>query len=136
MTIVLEHQFWDLAVTDDAFAVTLSFQNRPERLTIPLAAISAFTDPSVKFELRFQQHEGAATPEGRRRDAGETPAPGAKVAPPLVAVPVASERKGAAAAGDPKKPGERKSAAAKSVETKSVEKKPGEIVALDTFRKK
>src|SRR5260370_6026024 len=60
MTIVLEHQFWDLSVTDEAFAVTLSFQNRPERLTIPLAAISAFADPSVKFGLQFQERAGGA----------------------------------------------------------------------------
>jgi uncharacterized protein len=54
MTIVLEHQFWGLEVGDDAFAVTLSFSGRMERLTVPFAAINAFTDPSVKFGLQFQ----------------------------------------------------------------------------------
>jgi len=54
MTIVLQHQFWDLKATDDAFAVTLSFKSRPERLSIPLKAITAFADPSVKFALQFR----------------------------------------------------------------------------------
>ena len=53
MTIVLQHQFWDLEVGDEAFSVTLSFQKQPERLTIPLAAIRSFADPSVNFALEF-----------------------------------------------------------------------------------
>jgi uncharacterized protein len=54
MTIVLQHQFWGLEVRDKDFSVTLSFQNRPEQLTIPFAAITTFADPSVKFGLQFQ----------------------------------------------------------------------------------
>ncbi len=54
MTIVLQHQYRDLDVTDDAMAVNLSFNNREERLTIPFAAISTFADPSVNFALQFQ----------------------------------------------------------------------------------
>jgi uncharacterized protein len=54
MTIVLQHQFWGLDVRDEDFSVTLSFQNRPEQLTIPFAAITSFADPSVKFGLQFQ----------------------------------------------------------------------------------
>lgn len=54
MTVVLEHQFWDLEVNEQCFSVTLSFQNRPERLTIPFDAITAFADPAVKFGLQFQ----------------------------------------------------------------------------------
>jgi uncharacterized protein len=53
MTIVLQHQFWGLEVGDDAFSVTLSFSDRMERLTVPFAAINAFTDPAVKFGLQF-----------------------------------------------------------------------------------
>jgi hypothetical protein len=60
MTIVLQHQFWDLKIADDAFSVTLSFKNRPERLSIPLLAITAFADPSVKFMLQFR---GVAAPD-------------------------------------------------------------------------
>jgi uncharacterized protein len=54
MTVVLEHQFWDLEVSEQYFAVTLSFQNKSERLTIPFDAITAFADPAVKFGLQFQ----------------------------------------------------------------------------------
>ena len=54
MTIVLQHQFWDLAVQDDLVAVTLKFHGRPSRLVIPLTAISAFGDPSVNFGLQLK----------------------------------------------------------------------------------
>ncbi len=54
MTIVLQHQFYDLEVKEDIFSVMLSFNNVPERLTIPLAAITIFADPSVNFALQFQ----------------------------------------------------------------------------------
>lgn len=53
MTIVIQHQFWDLAVMPDGFSVTLSFNKRPERLVIPFAAMTAFADPSIKFGLQF-----------------------------------------------------------------------------------
>src|SRR5690349_17095030 len=53
MTIVLQHQFWDLDVTDEGFAVTLSFQKQLERLVIPFAAVRSFADPSVEFRLEF-----------------------------------------------------------------------------------
>lgn len=54
MTIVLQHQFWDLEVKDDRFSISLSFSQVPTRLTIPFAAIKAFYDPSVQFGLQFQ----------------------------------------------------------------------------------
>jgi hypothetical protein len=54
MTIVLEHQFWGLEVDERQFAVTLSFRNLPQRLTVPFAAVTAFSDPSVKFGLEFR----------------------------------------------------------------------------------
>ena len=54
MTIVLEHQFWGLEVDDNQFSVTLSFRNQAERLVVPMAAITAFADPSVKFGLEFR----------------------------------------------------------------------------------
>ena len=56
MSVILQHQFWDLAVTDDAFEVTLSFGGKPERLHIALEAITAFSDPAAKFELQFRSH--------------------------------------------------------------------------------
>jgi hypothetical protein len=54
MTIVLQYQFDDLNIDKDNLSVTLSFNNVPERLVVPLAAISIFADPSVNFALQFQ----------------------------------------------------------------------------------
>ena len=54
MTIVLQYQFSDLFVDDTLLKVTLSFNNVPEKLEVPLAAISIFADPSVNFALQFQ----------------------------------------------------------------------------------
>ncbi len=54
MTIVLQYQFSDLSVSEEMLNVTLSFNNVPERLEIPVAAISIFADPSVNFALQFQ----------------------------------------------------------------------------------
>src|ERR1700737_472093 len=53
MTIVLQHQFWDLSVTGEAFEVGLSFQNVPEMLLIPFDAVTRFADPAAGFELKF-----------------------------------------------------------------------------------
>ena len=53
LTIVIQHQYWDLEVKDTHFSVTLSFSGNPETLVIPFAAISQFTDPSVGFGLQF-----------------------------------------------------------------------------------
>jgi hypothetical protein len=54
MTIVLQYQFYDLSVDDDILRVTLSFNNIPEKLVVPLAAVTIFADPSVNFALQFQ----------------------------------------------------------------------------------
>jgi uncharacterized protein len=53
MTIILQHQFWDLSVTEDSFEVGLSFRNVPEMLLIPFDAVTSFLDPFVGFELKF-----------------------------------------------------------------------------------
>ena len=65
MTIVLQHQFWGLEVGDEAFSVSLSFSGRVERLTIPLAAITGFADPSVKFGLQFAAPAEAPSEEAK-----------------------------------------------------------------------
>lgn len=57
MTIVLQHQFWGLEVNDERFQVELSFDNIPEKLTIPFVAIKGFFDPSVQFGLQFEAGE-------------------------------------------------------------------------------
>lgn len=53
MTIVIQHQFWELKVTDSQFEIGLSFSDTPEKLVIPFNAIRGFYDPSVNFELEF-----------------------------------------------------------------------------------
>jgi hypothetical protein len=63
MTIVLQYQFWALEVATDGFAVTLSFNDEPERLVVPFTAVTAFADPAAKFGLQFQQETGAAPDE-------------------------------------------------------------------------
>jgi hypothetical protein len=57
MTIILQHQFWDLAVTEHAFEVGLSFSGIPERLLIPFEALTGFFDPSVQFGLKFDNQD-------------------------------------------------------------------------------
>jgi uncharacterized protein len=54
MTVVLQHQFWNLTITEDRFEVELSFDNIPEKLIIPFNAIKGFLDPSVQFGLQFE----------------------------------------------------------------------------------
>lgn len=53
MTIVLQHQYWDLESGEDGFGVTLSFNDKPERLIVPYEAIKVFADPGVEFGLQF-----------------------------------------------------------------------------------
>jgi len=63
MTIVVQHQFWDLAVLDDHFEISLTFSKILEQLVVPYAAVKGFVDPSVQFVLQFQAIEdGAALP--------------------------------------------------------------------------
>src|SRR5262249_34326530 len=54
MTIVLQHQFWDLTVNEEGFEVGMSFGGIPERLGVPFAAIKSFVDPSAQFGLKFE----------------------------------------------------------------------------------
>lgn len=67
MTIVVQHQFQGLKVEDERFSIVLSFNNIPEKLVIPFAALTAFADPSVKFGLQFHVEEagdGQPPPSG------------------------------------------------------------------------
>ena len=66
MTVVLQHQFWDLAVSDAHFEVALSFNGVSEKLHVPFEAIKGFFDPSVQFGLQFEPQGEAA---GARREA-------------------------------------------------------------------
>lgn len=64
ITIVLQHQFEDLQVSDDAFQVSLSFNGQKHRLNVPFAAVRSFADPSVHFGLQINQASGGAMPAG------------------------------------------------------------------------
>lgn len=69
MTIVLQHQYWNLEVEDHQFSIVLSFNHVKHNLTVPFAAVTAFADPSVKFGLQFRQFEDEideALEDGRR----------------------------------------------------------------------
>ena len=72
MTIILQHQFWGLEVAPESFAVTLSFNNRQERLSIPFDAISAFADPAVQFGLQFEASEADLGAAGGKAKAPES----------------------------------------------------------------
>ena len=71
MTVVMQHQFWDLHVTDTTFEIGLSFNGIPERLLVPFKAITAFVDPHVSFGLKFDagaDGENAGVPKGEAAD--------------------------------------------------------------------
>jgi hypothetical protein len=110
MTIILQHQFWDLVVTDDRFEVGLSFGGVPERLVVPFHAIKSFFDPSVQFGLQFEPSDAAA----------ETSAPKLPATPAAVSPPVAAPA--SAASDEPKPP--------------AAPSEGAEVVRLDRFRKK
>jgi hypothetical protein len=95
MTIVLQYQFEHLSVDAEKIGVTLSFNNVPERLVIPLAAVTIFADPSVNFALQFQ-------PLGELMDHGEEEGP----APDDGGASPKGGKKGKAAKGEDAKTGE------------------------------
>ena len=76
MTIVLQHQFWDMVLEEDQFTVTLSFKNRPAELRIPYDALTAFVDPSVKVGLQFNaQSSGPVSVTALRQEGDLIPVP-------------------------------------------------------------
>ena len=111
MTVVMQHWYDKLVVSDDGFSVTLNFGDAPEPLYIPYDAIKTFVDPSVEFGLRFETQEpdddeGAAT---KRPKAPGVPLPRSKTSKT-----------------PEKAPADRKA---------SEKAKDAEIVSLDSFRK-
>ncbi|MBB3963359.1 MULTISPECIES: SspB family protein [Rhizobium] len=108
MTIVIQHQFWEMKVTESSFEIGLSFSDVPEKLFIPFNAIRGFYDPSVNFELEF---------DVPLADSDELPEA------EITAYPVTAEKmeKTEDAAGKP---------------AEGDEKKAGSVVSLDAFRKK
>jgi len=107
MTVILQHQFWDLVVTDDRFEVGLSFGGIPERLVVPFNSIKSFFDPSVQFGLQFEPSDTAA----------EAPATNLPAVPVVSAPPVPA-------------------AAAETQDPPAKPNEGAEVVRLDRFRKK
>lgn len=70
MTIVLQHRFWDLEVSDDRFEVKLTFDSIPERLAIPYTAIKAFYDPSVPYMMPFDDGDGTSDAQRNGDESG------------------------------------------------------------------
>jgi hypothetical protein len=162
MTIVLQHRFWDLAVTDDRFEVKLTFDGIPERLVIPFAAIKVFFDPSVRYGLQFEDpslgpdtttqamngldNEARATVRSaaqRKSRSGKktrTERDGFPQAP-QEAQPAEAPAKPATPASVAASAASSKGAPAQSTPTKPAHDRPAnsggaEIVSLDKFRKK
>jgi hypothetical protein len=120
MTIVLQHQFWDLKVTDDQFEVGLSFGGVAEKLVVPFTAIRAFADPSVQFSLQFETLAEAVDETGATEDSIKDEQPlaspkGKRGSVPASPLPVTPS---------------------KETPDKSGDKGGAEVVRLDRFRKK
>ncbi len=134
ITIVLQHQFWDLIVSDKQFEVGLSFSNIPERLIVPFTSLSGFHDPSVPFMLKFEPKDATAAEE---QSTEPTPLP-QPVARLETVKPDANKP-------DANKPGKRPAperAAKADAETASQDASAppasdaSKVVSIDSFRKK
>ena len=152
MTVILQHQFWDLAVTDHGFEVGMSFGGIPEKLAIPFDAITGFFDPSVQFGLQFEQiaegslKQDSQKPEAQKPDGKKTQltsvsaAENASKAPPKKAEPTTRLPVAPPAASVPTvSPMTPAAPAANTEPTDPNPDKPsggGEVVRLDRFRKK
>jgi uncharacterized protein len=137
MTIVLQHQFWDLKVTDELFEVGLSFGGVAERLVVPLAAIKAFADPSVQFTLQFETLAEAGEEADDEAEAGEAVKPKTPAIKKEARQPEAAKE--AARTSVPASPRtEPPSTEAGAGEPDAGPDKSGgaEVVRLDRFRKK
>ncbi len=135
MTIILQHQFWDLTVGDDSFEVGLSFRNVPEMLLIPFDAVTRFFDPSVGFEAKFAVEDETADLESANTGPAPArlhavPASGGELSPPPPETGPARQPEspsGADTTATPGEPGPRQNDPAQN-ETK--------VVSIDAFRKK
>jgi uncharacterized protein len=122
MTIILQHQFWDLVVREEAFEVGLSFGGVPERLAVPFDAVTAFYDPAVQFGFQFEALENLAASDAAVDAAQQTPAGPS---------PTAAEQKRPAALSGPMP-----AAAVAPPDQEGPDTGGGQVVRLDRFRKK
>lgn len=126
MTIVVQHQYWDLEATENGFSIGLSFDNVPEALSIPFAAVRGFFDPSVQFGLQFEATEDDQADAGQDTDTGEDGEGNALPSPP--------ELSKITDAKSDAKPG----AKSEAYETDDADQQESsaDVVSLDAFRKK
>jgi uncharacterized protein len=144
MTIVLQHQFWDLAITEQSLEVGLSFSGVPERLFIPLDAVTGFFDPSVQFGLKFELEGEADDAAGEDEKPAKPPSPAAVELQKKPSVPVTRTApkvpsKQAKPESDRAAPKSEKGPKVVKVDTgkdKTDDAATAEVVSLDAFRKK
>ncbi len=127
MTIVMQHQFWDLAIGEHAFEVGLSFGGVAEKLLVPYSAIKGFFDPSVQFALEFDPGKTAEELPEELLEAVEELAKAEKLAEDVTSEGVSPVQDGAEAASADKQDSGDKAPAADG---------GGDVVSLDAFRKK
>jgi hypothetical protein len=130
MTIVLQHQFWDLSVTEQAFEVGLSFQNIPEMLLIPFESVTRFADPAAGFELQFAVEEELAGTKTNDQGSPRPEAAPAQAQEPSPQLPLFPE---------PGAPKDRESAGrteAPESEVAAVPAGESKVVSIETFRRK
>lgn len=130
MTIVLQHQFWDLNVSENGFEVSLSFGDVPERLIVPFSAVQVFYDPTAAFEAAFDlpsdlpisDNDSAHNSDAHHMEPAE-----------LAVLPHKKERK----SSNKKVSSSDKKEDKKTPEGDSSEETPSaNVVSLDAFRKK
>ena len=125
MTVVMQHQFWDLTVTDTMFEIGLSFNGVAEQLVVPFKAISAFVDPHASFGLKFDAEAAdAGAPEAEAAGDADGEAEGRATGSADDIAPVSE---GTVVANDSAKDGPGKD---------STDEASADVVSLDAFRKK
>ena len=137
MTIVLQHQFWDLSITEQHLEVGLSFAGVPERLFIPLDAVTGFFDPSVQFGLKFEIHDKDAAAEDKpAKSNGAVELPRKPTVPVARTAPKVPSRQAKPACESEKAKADKPAKAAKAEPGKDKDDAGAEVVSLDAFRKK
>ncbi|RBO94903.1 SspB family protein [Pseudochrobactrum asaccharolyticum] len=138
MTIVLQHQYWDLVVTEQLFEVGLSFGEIAEKLVIPFSAIRGFYDPSVNFELEFDVSVALPTGDNDTDNLEIV----SELRPQDESIATDDTETAAKPAKKPAKKADRSKTAAKDDSTETAEteeeaaKPSADVVSLDAFRKK
>ena len=138
MTIVLQHQFWDLKVEEDYFEVKLSFNSIPERLVIPYKSLKVFFDPSVPYGLQFGSSEIAnddELPDAILPDLLDDKTDTATLTAPLANFSQSNTQENVEK-GNVSATNEESAESSKDDSEDGESKQSAEIVSLDTFRNK